>query len=348
MSIDHIQSIIKQKQAILAPGINIVTPESGIDPRTQADWLASLLARMYVEHGITKRIEQLESDIASGACRVWFATRKGQPVASAAQVRQSDGAVEIGRAVSMENGGVGGLLMLLAAHDHLSHSDAPLVAEVRVSNEFLGVPSGEATQKICLDHLELKPHALVPAFNHGAPNRQESFLFSSSQSIDTLSEPIALPPHKNSLNFIASTAIALAANRFHPHSRIQESSNHRPLPGWDTINNVPFGIAVPNPQAHSRLETVVAASEQTRNFTLLPVESTPANTPAITECLNLEFVPLGIDRTLGPNGHPVLLFGRLKRGTLHAPINLVDGLLPQAEKMAVIRIDRATRSFASK
>lgn len=153
MKADRLENIkfkIEEKAHSLPNDVSIVGPEDDISADTQADWLISLLSKMYVEHGITKRRTQLVEDIEKGKSALWFATKNDGLIASAALVVQSDGAVELGRAVSLERG-VGGLLMLLAAKEHLENSTEPLVAEVRLANEYEGIPSGEATQKFALN-----------------------------------------------------------------------------------------------------------------------------------------------------------------------------------------------------
>ncbi|KKT61137.1 MAG: hypothetical protein UW56_C0032G0004, partial [Candidatus Collierbacteria bacterium GW2011_GWD1_44_27] len=154
------ESVIERKTERLSKEVLIVSPEDNLTQDIQAEWLAQLLSTMYVEHGITKRRDSLLRDIADGNCKLWFAVKDEKPIGSAALVRQSDGSVEVGRAVSLENG-VGGLLMLLAAQHHMMNAETPLVAEVRVSDEFEGVPSGEATQTVCFKHLGLIPQATV-------------------------------------------------------------------------------------------------------------------------------------------------------------------------------------------
>src|SRR3989344_5986562 len=188
MDLEKLTQIIRHKSKSLPEGVNIISPEE-LPSETKADWLITLLSRMYVEHGITKHRDQLVVDIDSGNCRIWFATKDNLPIGSAAQVKQSDQAVEIGRAVSLTNG-VGGLLMLLAASDHFSRSDQPLVAEVRIADDFMGIPSGEATQVICFKHLAMIPHACIPASNHGNPTARKclsSPLLSRSLTANRLS-----------------------------------------------------------------------------------------------------------------------------------------------------------------
>jgi len=336
-----IDNKINQKIARVPDNISIVTPGDMIPAQIQADWLILLLCRMYTEHGITKRRDQLIKDIEHQDCKTWFAVKEGKPVASAALVAQTDGSREIGRAVSLENG-VGGLLMMMAAKEHLSTSASPLVAEVRVADEYLGVPSGEATETICLKHLGLTPHALVPAFNHGSPVRQEQFLFSSSQPL-TVAETVALPEDRHSSNLIRSTAIALAENRFHKKIRVEACSNHRESLGWDVVMTSPFSVALPSKKSSANLEKILDFTESQSAFTLLPIEARPEAVGAITECLNQGFVPCGVDRNLGEHGHPVILLGKLRANTLLAPIKINKDVVTPEEALAIAIIDQAFR-----
>lgn len=337
LDLDH---KIDTKLSRLPGSVRLVEPDQ-LPSETQADWLISLLCRMYVNHGITKRRSQLLTDIQSRSCRCWFATDNGEPVAAAALVSQSDGSVEIGRAVSFTNG-LGGLLMLLAAKNHLTTSFAPLVAEIRVSDQFAGIPSGEATQNICFNQLELIPHALVPAFNHGHPIRQENFLFSSSNPI-TGSEPAVLPSEPNSLDFLCATAIQLSAGNFHQNIEVVTSKEQVLNSGWEVINSAPFSIMLPS-SSPSSFEKAANKAERHAPFTLLPLTASPSNTALMVECLNQGFIPCGIDRNLDVSGHPIILFGHLKPGTLVAPVRPLQAALNSNQLSAINIIDRSFRS----
>ena len=340
MDLEKLTQIIRHKSKSLPEGVNIISPEE-LPSETKADWLITLLSRMYVEHGITKHRDQLVADIDSGNCRIWFATKDNLPIGSAAQVKQSDQAVEIGRAVSLTNG-VGGLLMLLAASDHFSRSDQPLVAEVRIADDFMGIPSGEATQVICFKHLAMIPHACIPAFNHGQPNSQEMFVFSSSQPFSD-SEPAFLPDKQSILGLLASTALKLITSRFHPKLTVRTSPDPQPhRRGWEIARTRPFSVLIPT-SPPTKLETAVNKAEKESPFTLIPLELHPSSSPAVLECLNLGFIPCGIDRQPGPQGHPVLLLGKLRPGTLLAPLQLAHHLHPD-ETQAVNLIDRTFRA----
>jgi len=318
----ELDRIIERKKEVLPEGVNILGPDSGLSSETSADWLTNLLCQMYVQHGITKNRDKLIADIKSGNCRPWFAVRDGDAIAAAALVKQSDGSVEVGRAVSFEKN-VGGLLMLLAAADHWAATNEPLVAEVRVSDNFLGVPSSEATQVISIGHLGLSSHALVPAFNHGEPNRQEMFLFSSSKKIES-GLPLFLPNDKNGIEFITQTGLAMAKGilSFQPEVRFGTEVLSF---GWQIVQSEPFSVVLPS-QHGVTLERVINESELFSSFTLIPLSTNPNNTGAMIECLNNNFIPCGVDRNLDQDGHLVILFGRLRTNTLVAPIRIISEL----------------------
>lgn len=341
MNKEQIDQIIDRKEKQISKKVCIFGPDDGLESDLAADWLTSLLCQMYVQHGITKNQNQLLLDIESGNCRPWFAVKDGLPVASAALIKQADGSVEIGRAVSIENG-VGGLLMLLAVADHLSSSTGPIVAEVRVSGQFLGIPSGEATQTICFKHLGLKPQALAPAFNHGEPNRQEMFLFSSSHKIESR-EPVFLPSDRASVDLIAKTAIALATGGIQKELKVRISKEPRSRFRWGIVFLEPFSLVVPE-SGGSKLETVIDAVESRSPFTLISLPTDDLHAPAIIECLEAGFVPCGFDRNLDSNGHMVLLLGKLRKGTLLAPVKLISDLLEDRTILAINTIDEKFRS----
>lgn len=200
MNQEKIERILTNKRANLPAGVSIVTPDTNMSVELQGDWLIALLQRMYTQHALTSNRDQLIDSLSSGVCRCWFAHKDQQPIASAALIEQSDGAVELGRATSFEPG-VGSVLMLMAALDHLTRSSEPLVTETRVPKAFEGIPSGIATQIICFNHLDLAPHALLPAFGHGSPLRKEPFVITSSHQIFE-SEPLAIPDGKRASSLV--------------------------------------------------------------------------------------------------------------------------------------------------
>lgn len=328
---EFISTKISAKTAVLPDGVGIVTPDNHLPANLQAAWLISLLQAMYTHHGITDRRDQLVADITSSACRIWFGFSDGLPVAAAAQVAQSDGAVELGRAVSTFPG-IGGLLMLLAAHDHFTHQpNTPLVAEVRASAEFAGVPDGLATQTICLSHIGLLAHAFVAPFHHGQPDRQEAFFLSTSRPIHQ-SEPLLLPDNSQSLDLISATTHAFAKNLI-PDLQTRIISPRINFSGWEIAQTVPFNIITPQIGAPNLITTLGETAAHSP-FTLLPLEATAQNSALMLESLNAGFIPCGLDRNLGPSGHPIILFGHLTSGTLLAPIILLPHLNPEIRSAA--------------
>jgi hypothetical protein len=340
MNRQTLEAVIARKTETLSSGVSILTPSEGLPTNTQAEWLVSLLGQMYVEHGITKKREQLLADIESGRCKLWFALRDGVPIGSAALISQPDGSAEVGRAVSMENG-VGGLLMLMAAVEQLSSGNGPVLAEVRVSDNFAGVPSGEATQTICFHHLGMHPQALVPAFNHGIPVRQEQFLFSSTDRMKA-SEPIMLPDDRATIDLLSATALSLVQNSFVDGVNTRVTSERLTLPGWSIVAMEPFSVIVPDGSGTS-LGVALANAENRNAFSLIPLSTKPQNASAIIECLNHCFVPCGFDRNPDIEGFPVLMLGKLRQGTLLAPIKLISDLFGINFVQTVKRIDQEFR-----
>lgn len=340
MNKEDIERVIRLKKEKLPAGVSVVGLDSGFSADVQASWLVELLSRVYVEHGITKKIDRLLDDISLGKCRLWFAVRDGRPIASSALIKQADGSVEVGRAVSLENG-VGGLLMLMAVASHLNDCDRPVVAEVRMADGFVGVPSGEATQIISFRHLGLMPHALVPAFNHGVPKRQEMFMFSSSDTV-VGNEPAFLPDNLEVMKALSQTAMAFVESTFQDGLEVRTCNERQINSGWSVVSESPFCVVVPDVSGVS-MELVTKEAEIKSPFTLIPLVLRRENTARVIECFEKGFVPCGFDRSLD-NGWPILLFGRLRRDTLLAPIRIVDGLLDDQVVLGANKIDACFRS----
>jgi hypothetical protein len=338
--IEGLQTTIHKKREQLNPQVRILHPEHNLTASVQAGWMIQLLAKTYVSHGIAKVPDQVRSSIESGETTCWFAEKDGEPVGIASLITQSDGSAELGRAVATEKGqGIGGILMLMAAVRHLSRSNNPLVAEVRVSDEFAGIPSGEATQKICFGHIGLIPHALVPAFHHGEPDRNEQFAFSSSQKLK-IPEVMHIPNVRGARELLFATAVTLAR---HATESITtwDRGTAPPFKGWSIVNGPPFSLVVPEGLRMSErsLEKAVGEAEKSHPFTLIPVEMEPSMTGAIVECLSSGFAPCGVDRNPGEGGHPVLLLGKLRSDTLLAPMKLLDSAVPPQVRGAMTVID---------
>jgi len=341
MDKERLAVIIDNKVENLPKGVNLIGPEDEMDFDTQADWLVLLLSKMYTEHGITKNRDQLVEDICRKKCELWFAVKDGQPIGSAALIQQADGSVEVGRAVALENG-VGGLLMLMAVASHLKYANGPVVGEVRMADCFADVPSGEATQIICFRHLGLEPHALVPAFNHGVPRRQEMFMFSSSDKI-TENKPAFFPYGQKVLNVLTTTAIAFVGSTFREGLEIRFGQERRLNSGWNLVGEAPFCVVVPDTSGVS-LDVVVNEAEKKAPFTLIPLGLKKENSTVMVECFEKGFVPCGFDRNLDDEGWPVLLLGKLRRDTLLAPIKIVDGLLDEGVMIGAHQIDQRFRN----
>ncbi len=271
-------------------GVKIIPPNR-FDPGVSATLMINLLEKMYVQHGISNNEEKLISDIRDGSVLPWFATKDGKLVATAALVKQN-GSWELGRGASIDQGnGIGKQVMLSAALHHIdNHGNIPLVAEVRAADKFEGIPSGIATQKICLGVLELTPHAIAPLFAHGEPLRNEPFLLASSDIKDN------------------STI----------KGRISDALNGRSTKGeirrLKIIQKKPFNLIVPSDDG----QDAVILTNETRRWlgsSLFVVEATDQNMPLIGMfASNPQVVISGTDRVSGESGKPVILIGSIGSG----------------------------------
>ncbi len=265
-----------------------------IDPDTASRTLISLLQATYTDHAISKNPEQLKLDIENHKVQPWFVTRDGQPVACAALIKQNDGSLELGRAVSVENGsGVGKIAMLSAA---LSKAESPLVAEVRLAGNFAGVPGSEATQRICLDLLNLVPHALLFAFSHGQPLRRELFAFSAENTKLLNNSPL-------------STA----------QSFLQGRDTLGPTRRLKTVQNEPFRVLVVDDSGIDHQEMARHIRSEGSGFTLVQIEATDHNLSTIQSLLNNEFVLVGLNRDHSSSGLPIIWLATIAKGETLAP-----------------------------
>lgn len=276
------------------------------DPIDSAQIMISLLESLYVQHDISKDKNRVISSILKGDVMPWIVTHNDEPVACAALVQQERGVVELGRGASIDRGsGAGQIAMLMAAKNKGQNT---LIAEVRLADEFLGIPSGEATQRICFGILDLVPHAFFPAFAHGDPRRREIFAFSSEKSHTKNNSPI-------------ETATVLIANR-----------DTTGLPKRiKIINDLPFKIAVPSEEGIDFGDFQMIVRENTAGCTLVPVEATDSNLSTIGTLMRSGFVLTGIDRNIGEEGKPIMLFATVGVGTLIAP-TIPSDILPSNTK----------------
>lgn len=274
------------------PGLRLLVP-GDLTSQETADNLIALLQKMYVEHGITKNKEKVISDIETGNVLTWFAKKDQNFVATASLVKQSGGAWELGRAVSLDQGnGIGKRVILEALKFHIeNHSGETLTAEVRAAAEFKGIPSGAATQKIFFDTisriLPMTPFAVAPLFAHGDPLRNEQFILSASD----------VKPGKTITE------------------RIAEVTNNRStrgvIPRVKVVQTVPFQVVEPDDSG----DVVSRILHEVDNFngcTLFPIESTDRNMPLIGMLsAQADVVVCGVDRVMGKEGKPVLFIAKL-------------------------------------
>lgn len=342
-NIEHLTTSIKDKKEKVGLEVAFIDPSSEIDSITQAKWMIGLLEQTYHRHGISQHSSVVQSQIESGKLRNWFALKDGLPIAVASLISQSDGSVEVGRAVASDRGrGIGGILMLQAALHHFSESEQPLVAEVRISDQFEGIPSGLATQKISLGHIGLFPQAVVPAFHHGEPDRQEQFVFSSSEIIQPL-ESTFVPDEIKSQTLITKAALSLAESAIKQKGVIFQAPE-RIHSGWTIQFTEPFAL-ITRDTSQSQLSQTISKAEQSSPFSLLPIEMSPIMAGPIIEAMNHGFIPCGIAREIGGLGHPVLLLGKLRTGTILAPIKLMPEVFSGQQRQAIQVIDTQFRKL---
>lgn len=332
----HIEQVIGQKFERLNPGIRIITPEHKLIAGIQAEWMIGLLEAMYFKHGVSNNPGKLKADFEEGNINAWFAVREDEPVAVAALIRNADGSRELGRAASLDREhGIGGLLMLMAGLDHFLNNESPLVAEVRLATQFKGIPNGMATQKICLDRLGLIPHAVLPPFHHGNPDRNEFFAFSSSQIIEII-ENLFIPDDPIALELFGSIVIPFAGLDL-SSKQVSIGRTGPSVKSWTFQEGAPFGIVEPG-GLNSSLESAIKRSEELNPFTLIPLELSPRMMGAIIGCMNEGFIPCGIDRNPGENGHPVVMLGKLRKGALLAPVQLKEDSFERRRSLATHRV----------
>lgn len=285
------------------PNLEVLPPGS-LTPQQTAKSMIDLLNKVYFKHGISSDLGKVVEDIKHGELKTWLAKKDGKFIATASLIKQKGDDVEVGRAVSLEQGN-GKLLMMLAVSDHLKHSvGSPLVAEVRVAEAFGGIPSGEATQHICFELLGLVPHAIAPFFAHGELKRNESFVLARSD-------------HK-SRKTISEQAFAPLNNR---------NLKGKPL-GLKMIQSEPFRIAVPDEQGQSLEDFTLAHNlEHLSGFTLFPIEVTDTNMSLVGALLgNPRIILCGVGNHDGQNHKPVVLFGTIGTNTLISPSKITNAL----------------------
>jgi hypothetical protein len=299
------------------PGeLKILTPDQ-LDPAFAASTVVKLLQQTYVSHGITENSDGVEADIKSQKVEPWIVTRDNRPVACAALVHQSDGSVEIGRAVSIENGsGAGKIAMLEAAR---SKGSAPLVAEIRLADSFAGVPSSEATQRICHGILELAVHAILPPFRHGrhpisGSKYNEMFGFAAEQ-----------------INLINDSPVQTAQD-------VLQGRNPAGIPkNIQIVQSTPFKVAILSDSGLNTTDFLKTSRKGEPGCTMVAAEATDQNLASIAWLMGHDFILTGIDRNLGDNGLPILLLATLAHGTMLAPTKASD-TLPKQLKADIFQI----------
>lgn len=283
-------------------GIKIIEPGE-LTSAVTAENLAILLNAMYVEHGVTKDVNKLTADIEAGNVKTWFAKKDNKFIATTSLIKDGN-AWEGGRSVSIDRGkGSGKLLMLTRTLFHLNnHSNETLFGEVRVADNFKGIPSGEATQHIWFEIAGIAPHALAPLFGHGEPHRNETFALVASNIKDsrTISE------------------------------RLNEAISGRDLKGsparLKVDSSAPFMRITPDANGRDA-ESVIEDASHLGVVSLFSVETTDQNMGLVGALLGNPCVLIsGVGRELGENGKPIALFTTFSPFIDIAPSKISDDL----------------------
>lgn len=335
---------IEKKEQMVGSKIKIIKPEMNIDPTVQAQWLIELLNKMYFKHGVSQNIQSVISSIKSGKEKYWFALESRKPVSVVGLINQGD-KVEIGRAVSFsETKGVGGLLYLTAALFHEKTSHLPLVAEVRVSDEFKGIPNSIATILLNYKHLHFFPHALIPLFGHGNPYRQEFFLLGADTQISQSKS--FLPKEKKVAEFVTKHGFGFAHHYIQNHE--VETTKQNGTQKFEVVINEPITVIVPSYKGLN-LHTVEKSNQNTGM--LIVLELCPQNMSALIHLIENKFIPVGIDSSTSKEGNTILLLHKLRKDVLLAPTvfeniaanNKVSSLFSKQQLQTVKNILKSTR-----
>lgn len=273
--------------------IHVLSP-GNLSPEDTATNLVNLLKAIYVEHGISKNTSRVVDSINNGDLLTWFATDENNDfIATASLIRQSPNTWELGRAVSVSRGGgIGKMVLLDALKFHIeNHVNMPLVAEVRSADNYKGIPSGIATQKIFFglinDIATMVPYAIAPLFSHGDPIRNEMFILSSNDlpQGSTITEKYYKIVNGRSFRGVA--------------------------PSVKIVQREPFQIVTPSTDG-TELSNLRDDIEQFSGCTLFPIEATDRNMPLIGKLLsNPNMVMCGIDRCVGNENRPIVLIATL-------------------------------------
>ena len=289
------------------PGELAILGPNDLDPDRAAETFIDLLQQTYVNHGVSQNPALFGSGIRNHQIEPFVVTRDAVPVACAALIKQSDGAKEIGRAVSIENStGVGKIAMLTAA---LSTDHSQLVAEIRLADKFAGIPGGEATQRICHGILGLTVHAILAPFQHGShpstgAKYNEVFGFASKNVKLIKDSPV-------------QTAKQVIVNR---------STTNIPLKGIEIVQTNPFRVGVVSDMGMNLTDFQQESRLGKPGCTLVSIEANDQSMSTIDWLMTHDFILSGIDRLPGNNGLPILFLSTLAHGSLLAPTRPSDTL----------------------
>lgn len=326
---DQLNILIEQKRRRLPENVVVLKPEA-INPHMAAEDMTTILSAVYGQHNLMPSIAQLEKQIAAKRILPWFLNENGKAIACTALIINED-SVEIGRAANHPQfGHNGSLLMLEAVTFHRKNHQCPLVAEIRLADDFLNIPGGQGSQATLIKNAGIMPHAIMPAFHHpgpDGPDRQEFFCFSVEPKPSPQTN-IFMPQSVWQFSIIRCLKDILL-----PFAEITFVSKQKEVSTGFRINtNPPFNILEPFQDGDSLKQTMREAGKP---FTLAPIPLTVQTAPIADFLLNNGFIPCGFDWKT-----PTLFLGKLKSGVVLAPIGLAsDCFQPEMEK-AILELEQ--------
>lgn len=301
MNKENINRSLKFKDG-LNTSLELIEPGK-ISSMETAQSTISLLKQTYTEHALSNDVRSLADSIENGNVITWLVKKDCKLIATTSLIKTGD-SWEGGRSVCiLPSQGIGGKLMRIRTKFHFeNHHGQALIGEVRVADEFKGIPSGQATQQIWFKDLGILPHALAPLFQHGEPLRKETFALVSSNKSRKI--PISLEVNEAINNRIPKGPISdLVVNKNAPFNQIQPCSNGQ------------------------KSEDVIAEATNNIKTSLFIIEATDQNLPLITQLMASPDILLsGVDRSVGQNGLPVILFTTFKKGSLIAPSKISNSV----------------------
>ena len=330
---NHLNRLIERKQKKL-PENSIVLGPGEILPLEAAVAMNKILSATYGRHNLMTSIEQLVENIESEKMLPWFIKQDDRPIACAALIINQD-SVEIGRIANHPQFGHNGSLLALEAFTfHQRNHNLPLVAEIRLSDNFKEIVGGQASQVTLLKHANMKPFAIMPAFHHPGPHgpdRQEFFCF----CIDRRPEqhpPVFLPEILSK-----NTLIRELKNSIFPFTQIVFVDTKEPLEREFQIDTKPpFNMLQISSDG---LPFKQAMLEAEKPFTLATIPATPEFSSLTEFLVKKGFIPCGLSWKDAPS----LLLGKLRNSTTLAPLGLASNCFNENMQLAIVDLEKKFR-----